>query len=104
MNSQKYSVQNVTLGGDLKLVHGIGVPQEWDNSNQNEKLNFAIRTIQYCHRMGFQLSVPRSQSDVDTILRLGKSESRFLRYFIMLGIGLYMLDGTRLRFLFKIVD
>ena len=98
MNSQKYSVQNVTLDGDLKLVHGIGVPQEWDNSNQNEKLNFAIRTIQYCHRMGFQLSVPRSQSDVDTILRHGKSQSRFLRYFIMLGIGLYMLDGTRLCF------
>ena len=89
MNSQKYSVQNVTLGGDLKLVHGSGVPQEWDDNNQNEKLNFAIRTIQYCHRMGFQLSVSRSQSDVDTILRLGKSESRFLRYYIMLGIGLF---------------
>ena len=87
-NSKKYSVQNVTLDGNLKLVHGSGVPQEWDDNNQNEKLTFAIRTTQYCHRMGFQLSVPRSQSDVDTIFRLGKSESGFLRYYIMLGIGL----------------
>ena len=89
-NSKKYSVQNVTLDGNLKLVHGSGVPQEWDDNNQNEKLTFAIRTTQYCHRMGFQLSVPRSQSDVDTIFRLGKSESGFLRYYIMLGIGLYL--------------
>ena len=88
-NSKKYSVQNVTLDGNLKLVHGSAAPLEWDDNNQNEKLNFAVRTIQYCHRMGFQLSVPRSQSDVETILRLGKSESRFLRYYIMLGIGLF---------------
>ena len=88
-NSKKYSVQNVTLDGNLKLVHGSGVPQEWDDNNLNEKLNFAIRTIEYCHRMGFQLSVPRSQSDIDTILRLRKSESGFLRYYIMLGIRLY---------------
>ena len=89
-NAKKYSVQNVTLDGNLKLVHGSGVPQEWDDNNQNEKLTFAIRTTQYCHRMGFQLSVPRSQSDIDTIFRLGKSESGFLRYYIMLGIGLYL--------------
>ena len=87
--NHKFEGHNLLRILPLIVVHGSGVPQEWDNNNQNKKLNFAIRTIQYCHRMGFQLSVSRSQSDVDTILRLGKSESRFLRYYIMLGIGLF---------------
>ena len=85
----KYSVQNITLNGNLKLVHGTGVPLIWEDNNQNEKTNFAIQTIQYCHRMGFQLPIPRSQTDIDAILRLGKSNPENLRYFIMLGTRLY---------------
>ena len=85
----KYSVQNITLDDNLKLVHGTVVPQTWADNNQSEKLNFAIRTIQYCHRMGFQLSVPRSQKDIDTILRLKRSNSGNLGHFIMLGLGLH---------------